>query len=115
MPVIAVVNRKGGSGKSTFAAHVAASGQGEAVPSCRDDPRFAQSLAESTGYVPNTMLVLPLGPPGRPFGVLQILDRLDGEPFATSDLERGAAVAELALTALDVHDRADTQQDAETL
>ncbi|MEO5669601.1 MAG: ParA family protein, partial [Ramlibacter sp.] len=33
MPVIAVVNRKGGSGKSTFAAHVAAwcAGQGQSV------------------------------------------------------------------------------------
>ena len=64
-----------------IAAHVAASGRPEAIPSCRDDSRFAHSLAESTGYVPNTMLVLPLGPAGRPFGVLQILDRLDGEPF----------------------------------
>ena len=54
------------------------------------------------------MLVLPLGPTGRPFGVLQILDRLDGQPFRTGDLDRGAAVAELALTALDMHDRADT-------
>jgi len=98
-----------------IASHVAASGQGEAIASCRDDQRFAHSLAESTGYVPNTMLVLPLGPAGRPFGVLQILDRLDGEPFGTVDLDRGAAVADLALTALDMHDRAETQQEDETL
>ena len=83
----------------------------EAIASCRDDSRFAHSLAESTGYVPNTMLVLPLGPAGRPFGVLQILDRLDGEPFGTVDLDRGAARRRLALTALDMHDRADTQQE----
>ena len=94
-----------------IAAHVAASGRPEAIPSCRDDSRFAASLAESTGYVPNTMLVLPLGPTGRPFGVLQILDRLDGEPFGDLDLDRGAALADLALTALDMHDRADTQQE----
>ena len=72
-------------------------------PAARTRASPARSLAESTGYVPNTMLVLPLGPAGRPFGVLQILDRLDGEPFGTSDLDRGAAVAELALTALDTH------------
>ncbi|HEX6021005.1 MAG TPA: protein kinase [Solirubrobacter sp.] len=88
--------------KAGIAAHVAASGQPEAIRSCRDDPRFAASLAESTGYVPNTMLVLPLGPPGRTFGVLQILDRLDGEPFGDADLDRGAALAELAMTALDL-------------
>jgi hypothetical protein len=92
-----------------IAAHVAASGRPEAIPSCRDDSRFAASLAERTGYVPYTMLVLPLGT-GRPFGVLQILDRLDGEPFGTVDLDRGVALSELTLTALDMHDRADTQQ-----
>jgi len=94
-----------------IAAHVAASGRAEAIPSCRDDLRFAHALAESTGYIPNTMLVLPIGPTARPFGVLQILDRLDGLPFRTGDIDRGAALAELALTALDMHDTADTIQD----
>ena len=49
------------------------------------------------------MLVLPLGPAERPFGVLQILDRLDGEAFGPGDVDRGMAFAELALTALDTH------------
>jgi eukaryotic-like serine/threonine-protein kinase len=84
-----------------IAAHVVASGRAEAVADCRNDPRFARDIAIGTGYVPYTMLVVPLGPPDRPFGVLQILDRLDGEPFGPADVERGRAFAELTLAALD--------------
>jgi hypothetical protein len=86
-----------------IAAHVVASGRPEAVARCRDDPRFAREIAARTGYVPNTMLVLPLGPSERPFGVLQILDRLDGEAFGPGDVDRGMAFVELALSALDAH------------
>ena len=47
------------------------------------------------------MLVVPLGPPERPFGVLQILDRLDGGRYGPGDVERGRAFAELTMAALD--------------
>jgi predicted Ser/Thr protein kinase len=84
-----------------IAAHVAASGRAEAVANCREDPRFAREIAIGTGYIPHTMLVVPLGPAERPFGVLQILDRLDGGPYGLADVERGRAFAELTLAALD--------------
>ena len=35
-------------------------GEGQAVPDCRNDPRFAAQIAAGTGYVPYTMLVVPL-------------------------------------------------------
>ena len=73
----------------------------EAVANCREDSRWAREIAVGTGYVPHTMLVLPLGPPERPFGVLQILDRLDGGRYGPADVERGLAFADLALAALD--------------
>jgi predicted Ser/Thr protein kinase len=84
-----------------IAAHVAASGRAEAIPNCLEDPRWARDIAEGTGYIPHTMLVLPLGPRDRPFGVLQILDRLDGGPYGPADVERGRAFAELTVAALD--------------
>ena len=84
-----------------IAAHVAASGRAEAVPNCREDPRWAREIAEGVGYIPHTMLVLPLGPPERPIGVLQILDRLDGGPYGPADIERGRAFAELTLAAFE--------------
>jgi predicted Ser/Thr protein kinase len=84
-----------------IAAHVAASGRAEAVPDCREDQRWAREIAIGIGYIPHTMLVVPLGPPERPFGVLQILDRIDGGPYGPADVERGRAFAELTLAALD--------------
>ena len=72
-----------------------AAGEPEAIPSCRTDPRFARQVAASTGYVPGTMLVVPLHRRAAPFGIVQILR--DGAAFGPSDLERGSAFVNLAL------------------
>ncbi len=78
---------------------VAASGEAEAV-SCRDDPRFAGQIAAGTGYVPYTMLVVPLKHGGRTLGVLSLLDRRDGELYGPADIDRAALFAQLTVTAL---------------
>ncbi|MEA2169500.1 MAG: eukaryotic-like serine/threonine-protein kinase [Solirubrobacteraceae bacterium] len=75
---------------------VAASGRAEAVPDVRTDGRFAREVAEATGYVPHTMLVVPFGA-----GVLSILDRRDGKPYTEADLPRAQVFADLAAAALD--------------
>jgi eukaryotic-like serine/threonine-protein kinase len=76
-------------------------GEGQAVD-CRNDPRFAAQIAAGTGYVPYTMLVVPLRRAERPIGVLSILDRRDGGFFGPEDIDRAALFADLAVTALDV-------------
>jgi len=81
---------------------VVASGQGQAVRDLRSDPRFAAQIAAGTGYVPHTMLVVPLLRGGAPIGVLSLLDRRDGGSYGSSDMERATMFAELAVTALDV-------------
>lgn len=81
---------------------VVASGQGEAVPDCRGDSRFAAVVANRTGYVPGTMLTVPLRRRERTLGVLQVLDRRDGRGYGPEDVERAAAFADLALMAVDV-------------
>jgi eukaryotic-like serine/threonine-protein kinase len=85
-----------------LAGAVAASGVGEAVPDCHSDPRFAAAVAEGTGYVPSTMLIVPLRRGGSTVGVLQVLDRRDGEGYGPHDVERATAFADLALIAVDV-------------
>jgi len=76
---------------------------GEAVAvACREDPRFAAQVAAGTGYVPYTMVVVPLQRDGEPIGVLSILDRRDGSFFGPEDVDRAALFAELAVTALDM-------------
>jgi putative methionine-R-sulfoxide reductase with GAF domain len=86
-----------------IAGSVVAGGEGVAVPDCRNDPRFAAQIAAGTGYVPNTMLVVPLKhADGSVVGVLSILDRRDGGAYDQRDVMRAESFAELALVALEV-------------
>ena len=84
-----------------FASSVISSGQADACD-CRNDPRFAAQIAAGTGYVPYTMLVVPLKRGDEAIGALSILDRRDGGYYGPDDMDRAALFAELAVTALDV-------------
>lgn len=81
---------------------VVQTGSGEAVPDCHSDQRFAARIAAGTGYVPYTMLVVPLKRGGRSIGALSVLDRRDGRTYRPDDLEPAALFADLAVKALDV-------------
>jgi hypothetical protein len=83
-----------------IAGAVAKTGQEEVVPDCKQDPRFAAGVAAGTGYVPNTMLVVPLRRDGRVVGVLSVLDRRDGGPYGPNDVARARLFSELAVSAL---------------
>jgi hypothetical protein len=85
-----------------IAGSVVASGQGEVVPDCKADDRFAVQIATGTGYVPNTMLVVPLKPSEEVIGVLSLLDRRDGGSYKAEDLVRAGLFADLALATLDL-------------
>jgi GAF domain-containing protein len=80
---------------------VARSGQAEVVPDCKSDTRFAAQIASGTGYVPNTMIVVPLRSKGETVGVLSVLDRRDGGSYGAEDVVRAGLFAELAVTTLD--------------
>ena len=81
---------------------VAASGEARAVSDCRTDPRFAAQIAAGTGYVPHTMLVVPLLRGERTIGTLSLLDRRDGGSYGPADMDRAALFADLAVRGLDV-------------
>jgi hypothetical protein len=81
---------------------VVSGGEGQAVAECRSDSRFASQIAAGTGYVPYTMVVVPLRRGGRAIGTLTLLDRRDGGCYGPDDVERAALFADLAVTALDV-------------
>jgi serine/threonine protein kinase len=85
-----------------IAGQVVETGSPEAVPDCRTDPRFAARIAAGTGYVPYTMLIVPLLRRGRAIGALSILDRRDGRGYRQDDIEPAALFADLAVKALDV-------------
>jgi hypothetical protein len=79
---------------------VVISGLAEAIADCRADPRFASGIAAGTGYVPLTMMVVPLRDGVRTIGALAVLDRRDGRPYTELDIEPAGLFADLAVKVL---------------
>jgi signal transduction protein with GAF and PtsI domain len=87
-----------------IAGWVAASGQGIAVADVARDQRFDQETAQLTGYVPASILAVPVDSDDGTLGVLEVLYRTPGP----HDLEiAGVAARQLALTRLLAQGRAD--------
>jgi hypothetical protein len=84
-----------------LAGAVMASGLPLAVADCRNDPRFAARIAAGTGYIPYTMLVVPLLRGGHAVGTLSLLDRRDGRRYGPDDAERAGMFAELTVAAIE--------------
>lgn len=57
------------------------------VDDLMSDPRFASRAAESTGYVPNALVAVPLLADDQAIGVLEVLDRPLDRPFSTRDMD----------------------------
>jgi GAF domain-containing protein len=66
-----------------IAGFVLRSGQPLVVDDVRKDPRFAGGVAGQTGYVPNSIVAVPLETQRGTIGVLEVLDP-DGSSIATS-------------------------------
>ena len=86
-------------GQGFTGAAIAAS-EAIAVGDCRRDARFATLAAARSGYIPVTMMVVPLRRGDVTIGALNILDRRDGLPYGAADLPKGQLFAELAVAAL---------------
>lgn len=71
-----------------------------------NDPRFARDVAESTGYVPKSLMAVPLLHDEEVLGVLQVLDRPQRERFSLQEMELLGLFASQAAIALDLLGRA---------
>lgn len=65
---------------------VAASGEAEIVQDVASDPRWSGEPME--GFTTRSILTVPLVARGRVVGVLQLLNRVDGDGFSEEDLRR---------------------------
>ena len=70
-----------------IAGWVVMSGQAIAVDDVGADPRFAATVAETTGYVPRSILAMPLQTDRRVLGVIEVLDRTDRSAAGLGDME----------------------------
>lgn len=89
-----------------IAGWVVSSGQPIAIADVGRDPRFARDVADSTGYVPRSIMAMPLETPREVLGVISVLDRRASEE-GTRDMELLAVFARQAALAIE-HARAFT-------
>ena len=71
-----------------------------AISDLANDPRFSRELAEQTGYVPQTILAVPVETPQRMLGVISLLDRDARRPGAEQDMALLSLFADQAALAL---------------
>ncbi|GAC1402956.1 MAG: hypothetical protein NVSMB52_16960 [Chloroflexota bacterium] len=62
-------------------------GEPIAVGDVRRDPRFAKDFAQSTGYIPKSILSVPMIVGDEVEGVLQVLDKANASSFGLDDME----------------------------
>jgi GAF domain-containing protein len=75
------------------------------IDDLQNDPRFARNVAERTGYVPNSLMAVPLLNEERSLGVLQVLDRQKSR-FTLQQMDLLGLFANQAAIALDLLQRA---------
>ncbi len=83
-----------------IAGYVAMTGQAIAVSNVHTDPRFQHDFAQSTGYVPRSILATPLLLGDRVIGVMEVLDKLNAPTFGMQDMELLAVFARQAALAI---------------
>jgi GAF domain-containing protein len=80
---------------------VAVSGQPMAISDAQHDPRQAAGIAQSVGYVPKSILCVPLFYEDQIIGVLELLDKQGASSFSAGDMEALGLFANLAAVAIE--------------
>ena len=94
------------------AGYVANTGQPLAISNVQSDPRFARDTAEKTGYVPRSILAMPLVVEERVIGVMEVLDKISAPSFGMQDMELLALFAQQAALAIHQSQHFDALNDA---
>lgn len=95
-----------------IAGYVVMTGQPLAISNVRQDKRFNQDFAKSTGYVPTSILAMPLKSEDRVIGVMEVLDKINAASFGARDMELLGIFAKQAALAIDHSQRMDHIQEA---
>jgi GAF domain-containing protein len=84
-----------------IAGWVVSSGQPVAVADVAADPRFAAEVAAATGYVPRSVLAMPLQTDREVLGVIELLDQRADSPASRRDMELLGLFARQAALAIE--------------
>ncbi|MBL7141120.1 MAG: GAF domain-containing protein [Planctomycetes bacterium] len=85
------------------------------VPDAYQDNRFTPAYDARTGFHTRSVICVPLVAKGRPLGVIQVLNRLDGRSFDEADLDLAQAVASLIAVAIHNAEEHEARMRAERL
>lgn len=95
-----------------IAGYVANTGQPIAISNVQNDPRFSRGTAEKTGYVPKSILAMPLITDDRVIGVIEVLDKIAAPSFGMQDMELLGMFARQAAIAIHQSQHLDALNDA---
>jgi GAF domain-containing protein len=95
-----------------IAGYVAMTGQPIAVSNVEQDARFNRDFAQSTGYVPRSILATPLLSGERVLGVMEVLDKIDAPAFGMQDMELLGIFAGQAALAIEMSQQVERLGDA---
>lgn len=95
-----------------IAGYVVMSGQPLTISNVQLDSRFNQDFAKSTGYVPKSILAMPLKSGERVLGVIEVLDKVGSATFGMQDMELLGMFAQQAAIAIDQSQKMDRLQEA---
>ena len=82
------------------AGYTFSTGQAVALSDVAHDPRFAGGVAARTGYVPRSLLAVPLIDGDHTIGVLEVLDKRDAATFSLRDVDLAGVFARQAAVAI---------------
>lgn len=82
------------------AGYVFSTGQPLAISDVAGDARFGRETAEQTGYVPRSLVAVPLVDDEGALGVLEVLDKRGGGGFDLRDVELASVFARQATVAI---------------
>jgi GAF domain-containing protein len=80
---------------------VAMTGQPIAVTDAQNDPRHAREIAEQTGYLPRSLLAVPLQYEDRVIGVIELMDKHGADAFDANDIHALGLFAGQAAVAIE--------------
>jgi GAF domain-containing protein len=83
-----------------IAGWVAKNGRAVIIPNVRADPRFSAAIDRDFNFNTRSLLCVPINLGNRTMGVIQAVNKSDGEEFNRADLNLLGVVAQLAATAL---------------
>jgi GAF domain-containing protein len=82
------------------AGYAFSTGQAIALADVSHDPRFAGGVAALTGYVPRSLLAVPLIDGDHTIGVLEVLDKREAATFSLRDVDLAGVFARQAAVAI---------------